>query len=347
MRTLPTAACAALALAGCGAAAPDAVTARGAALALALAPAADTFLNSAFPDNNDGASLSIYTGKNGQGGLMRGLIRFDLPAGLQGRVTVSRVVLTMVTRGTGLGDAVAPTPATESLEPVAAAWAEGSGFGDGTTSNTVGQPCAAHGATWNDPDCASGVAWAGGGALAPSGTASVPGAVETPVVWDSDQGGAGMTADVQSWIDTPDANHGWLIASSTESGTAGQAQRFHSREAAGEAPTLVVTTACKSGLAEADGGCAAAPVTPDAAAGPPCTGGGGCAYSPAGAPGGGAVVAVPLLLAFGRPRRRLRARRPAGWRCRPARPAARDRGRTPGSRASRRPPGRAARTTRP
>ena len=60
-----------------------------------LTPAHDTFINSASPDNNNGASTSIFTGKEGRGGAMRGLVRFAMPAGLSGRVTVTDSALTL------------------------------------------------------------------------------------------------------------------------------------------------------------------------------------------------------------------------------------------------------------
>ena len=153
----------------------------------ALATEADTFINSMVPDNNNGTSPSIYTGMTGQGGMMRGLVRFAIPA-LQGQVTVSRVSLTMVTRGLSATDMVPPMPATESLQPIAVDWSEGAGFGDGQMTNTVGQACGTSGATWNQPSCAGGTDWAGGAvAGAVSATASVPAALEATVTWDSFQ----------------------------------------------------------------------------------------------------------------------------------------------------------------
>jgi len=286
------------------------------ALVQPLAPSADTFLNSAVPDNNDGTSPSMFTGENGQGGLMRGLLRFSLPPGLQGRATVTRVTLTMTTRGTGQGDTTAPTAATESLQAVTIPWTEGSGFGDGTQMNTVGQPCGTTGATWNQPDCAGGTPWSGGAvAAAASGTTLVPAASETAVTWDSDAAGnAGMVADVQSWLDAPAGNHGWRIASSTE-GTTGQAQRFYTREVPDKGPTLSVTIACKAGFSEVDGGCtvpAADAGTPADASQPAMSGGGGCSCSFADRrrPGGdlAALVGGLLLLALARAARPARSR---------------------------------------
>lgn len=285
------------------------------ALAQALPAAADTFINSAFPDNNDGSSPSLYTGQNGMGGRMRALVRFDLPPAWQGRVTVSRVVLTMVTRGTGSGETTPPTAATASLQALTAAWQEGSGFGDATGQNTVGQACGTSGATWDQPACAGGTDWAGGAvAAAVSASAAVPASLEAAVTWDSEAAGnAGMVADVQSWIDAPPSNQGWRIASSSE-GTNGQAQRFYAREAPGQGPSLAVTAACAPDLAEADGACVAAggardASAPDAAA-PAASGGGGCSCALAGAARGPApslvLLAAAALAGIARRRRRSR-----------------------------------------
>lgn len=305
------------ALASCDAGG-EPVTKRGAALVSAFAASADTFINSAVPDNNDGTSPSIYTGENGQAGLMRGLLQFTLPPALQGRVTVSRVTLTMITRGTGMAETMPPTAATESLQAVGVAWVEGAGFGDGSTANTVGQACGTSGATWNQPNCAGATPWAGGTVSATvSGTATVPSSLETAVTWDSDApGNAGMVDDVQAWIDSPATNHGWRISSTTE-GSMGQAQRFYSREVSGKGPTLSATASCK----DADAGCVlsaaadasssdAAPVDASRSdAGPrPVTSGGGCSCSVSERNPHGALLAVALSALFARRRRHGRRR---------------------------------------
>ena len=259
MRPLPTFACVAATLAGCGGReAPEAIATRTSALsARTLAASADTFINSSSPDNNNGASPSIYTGMNGQSGMMRGLVRFTMPSELQGRVTVSQVTMTMVTRGLGLTDSNPPTAATAAVRAIAVAWSEGTGFGDGQMTNTVGQPCGSTGATWNQPNCTGGTAWSGGTPTsAASGSAAVPAALEADVIWDSaTAGNAGMIADVQAWIDAPAGNHGWLITSSTES--AAGAQRFYAREVSDKGPSLVITAACKTGFSDLGGSCTA------------------------------------------------------------------------------------------
>src|SRR5262245_52675341 len=117
---------------------PERIETRVSALTRSFAPAADTFLNSASPDNNNGASPAIYTGRNGQGGAMRALIRFAMPPELQARVTVSGVRLTMTTRGLSLTETAPPTAAVETLRALGPSWTEGTGMGSAMTQFTVG-----------------------------------------------------------------------------------------------------------------------------------------------------------------------------------------------------------------
>jgi hypothetical protein len=234
-----------------------------------LAPSDDTFINQLNPANNNGASLTFFTGRDGHGGVMRGLIRFVPPASLQGRVTVTgaQLILTVA----ALGDGSAGTAATETLQAVTQAWAQGNGIGDAPSSFTVGQMCGGpiSGATWNQPDCSLAGNWTTPGgtvAAAVSGQASTSGVpVGGQVVWSS-SANPGMTQDVQGWIDDPSSNHGWRIASSTD-GLNAQVQRFVSAEAgvAASAPSLSVTYACKPGFVPSGTDCVATSVP---AAGP-------------------------------------------------------------------------------
>ena len=59
--------------------------------------AAGTFINSAYPDNNNGGVSSIDIGNDFIGGSMRGLVRFNLPASLNDRVSITGATLTLTT----------------------------------------------------------------------------------------------------------------------------------------------------------------------------------------------------------------------------------------------------------
>lgn len=213
---------------------------------LSLMPSDDTFINGRIPDNNNGASDSVFAGVDGQGGTMRGLIRFEMPATLQG-ATATAVQLTMTLRALGQGQ---PGPDVMlGLQAITEAWAQGNGIGAAGMSFTVGQSCSAtvSGTTWNDTDCVGGTGtpWMVPGATVAavmSGQADATGlAVDSPLVWDgAAAGNAGMLADVQSWIDSPGGNHGWRLTSSDEN-TSAAAKRFYSSEAGGTTvPTLAI-----------------------------------------------------------------------------------------------------------
>jgi hypothetical protein len=229
-----------------------------------LAPSDDTFINSGNPDNDNGATASIFTGTDGHGGNMRGLIRFAMPPALQGRATVTGVQLTLVFQA--LGNGAAGTPAIETLQAVTQPWTQGNGLGDAPSSFTVGQTCGGGitGVTWNQASCTGGVAWttAGGSVVAAvSGTAdttAVP--IGGAVTWSS-AANPRMIADVQGWIDSPAGNDGWRISSNTE-GQVAEAQRFFSTEAGTSAPSLSVTFTCKAGFVASGQTCVAATTVP-------------------------------------------------------------------------------------
>lgn len=222
---------------------------RASAATQVLAPSDDTFINSQYPTNNNGGSSSIFTGSDDQGGVMRGLIRFGMPLGLQGRVTVTNVQLDMTIRALENGN---PGPgAVENLQAVTQSWLQGNGVGDGLF---VGEACIS-GTTWDLSDCAAVTYWTTAGATvagASSGTASTAGIpIDGTVTWSS----AGMISDVQSWIDVPSNNHGWRISSTTEA-VAASAQRFYSAESGLSAPSLAITYVCKPGFVASGNDCA-------------------------------------------------------------------------------------------
>jgi hypothetical protein len=232
-----------------------------------LAPSGDTFINSGNPGNNNGGSSSLFTGTDGHGGNMRALVRFAMPTGLQGGATVSSVQLRLTLRG--LPNGTVGTPAVDTLAALTQPWFPGNGTGELPSTITVGLACggAITGATWNQPDCSAATTWTTpGGTVAgsSSGQANTTGvAADTAVVWDSATNPA-MRADVQGWLDTPAANDGWRITSSTE-GSPGSAQRFYSTDAGTFAPTLTVTYACKPSFVDNGTSCVAAspvPATP-------------------------------------------------------------------------------------
>jgi hypothetical protein len=228
-----------------------------------VAASEDTFINSVNPDNNNGGSSSLFTGEDGHGGLMRTLIRFTMPAGLQGRASVTRAQLSVTVQALPFNQI--SKVGVETLTAVSQPWVQGNGVGNDTYAYTVGQPCGGTvtGVTWNQTNCTTSTAWtAPGGTVAASasGQASTAGvAAGAAVVWDSSSKPT-MTADVQGWIDSPATNNGWRILSDSE-GSPGSAQRFYSIEA-GYAPSLSITYTCKAGFVESGTSCLAASAVP-------------------------------------------------------------------------------------
>jgi len=129
--------------------------------------------------------------------LRRGLIAFDVAAALPPDATVQSVQLSMFCVMTNSGDH--PVSLHSALED----WGEGSSFGPGG----AGAPATPGDATWLHTFWPGALWTVEGGtfAEAPSATTTVglPGAY----AWSS----PGLVADVQSWLDSPAVNFGWMV----------------------------------------------------------------------------------------------------------------------------------------
>ena len=189
-------------------------------------PIADNSIYS--ESNNSNAKGSLYVGQiglNGGNALRRALLRFDVSTIPTGAI-INTVTLGLTqTRHGGLSVA-------ENLElhRVSAAWGEG-------TSNGIGQGSAPTpgDATWNFRQFNT-LSWTspGGDFAATSGTTTI-GIVDTAYTFATQPG---LVADVQSWVNNPSSNFGWLLKTATELNADG-ARQFGSREI-GAAPSLVI-----------------------------------------------------------------------------------------------------------
>ena len=183
--------------------------------AATLAAAADSAMFSESGDLSNGRGEHLFVGVTAGGARRRALLSFDLtllPAGA--RIT-SAVLEMSATRVAGGAIPV-------SVHRVLGSWGEGaSNAGDpggGGAAATVGD------ATWVRRSW-PGTSWIAAGADATTSPSATT-AVETQAVhqWS----GAGLVADLQSWVDQPSGNFGWLLRSN-ESGVQ-NAKRFGSRE---------------------------------------------------------------------------------------------------------------------
>jgi hypothetical protein len=196
------------------------------AATLTLAPVADTTLQSQFPGNNVGGDSSLWIGARRQGGVARGLFRFDLssvPAGS----TINSVSLSLSVTRTPSGGANSLFDVHRVLE----SWGEGNngGSGAGTTAD-------ANETSWNNRFSPS-TAW-----TTPGGTFSSIVSASRSIAGDGRYtftSTAGLVSDVQSWVNNPSGNFGWELISESEN-TPTSIRRFGSRTGGAAAPSLLI-----------------------------------------------------------------------------------------------------------
>lgn len=186
---------------------------------------------------SNGKGPHLYSGKTGAAAgykLRRALLHFDLSAVPSG-ATISAAALSL-----RLNLQVGQDYAMK-LHRVSASWGEGSSnAGSPGGSGTTPAP---NDATWHHRfySTTSPVLWANpGGDYAANSSAirNVGNYLSEPVqTWN----GAGLLTDVQSWINEPTSNHGWILLG--EQVESYSAQRFASREAtvAEDRPKLRLT----------------------------------------------------------------------------------------------------------
>lgn len=177
-----------------------------------------------------GASYNVYSGRvGGNGGttLRRALMRFDLSSIPQGSTITSVQLRLYMSQGQGGIRA-------HSLYRMTASWGEAGSFSFGG----AGAPAQAGDATWVHRFW-PGTPWsaAGGDFVAtPSGTQNVSG-----IAWYTWGSTAAMVADVQSWVNAPTQNFGWMLRG--DESVQQTSKRFDSRQSAnpGTKPQLIVT----------------------------------------------------------------------------------------------------------
>lgn len=178
---------------------------------------------------SNGAGNSVYVGLTATGQIRRALLRFDIagsvPAG-------SRILSATLSFNVIQSTVALPTPM--DLHRVTRAWGEGtsvaSGGGGAGASATNGD------ATWIHA-IRPGSLWTNvGGDFVAAPSFNMPLPALGP---GSSSPAPGATADVQSWLDTPAQNFGWLLK--TNELQASTARRIGSRENTGQKPVLEVT----------------------------------------------------------------------------------------------------------
>ncbi|NNE08813.1 MAG: multicopper oxidase domain-containing protein, partial [Gemmatimonadetes bacterium] len=164
---------------------------------------------------SNGAGDHFFAGNTKDPNKRRALIAFDIAANIPAGATIDSVRLTLRMSRTQAG--------TEniSLHRALSNWGEAGSHADGEEGK--GAPADTNDATWNYAFW-PGTLWStSGGDFSGTASATTPVGNNGYYDWMS----VAMTADVQSWLDTPGTNYGWFVIG-PETGTE-RAKRFDSR----------------------------------------------------------------------------------------------------------------------
>jgi hypothetical protein len=131
-------------------------------------------------------------------------------------------------------------PSEMELHRMLRDWGEGNK--SALTSPGLGQPATANEATWNSPRAFTGIDWTEPGAaagtdysLAATDSVFIYGVSDSPYAFSS----TNLLKDVQTWVDNPEANFGWILMTTAERSPF-TARRFGSRESPGSEPVLQI-----------------------------------------------------------------------------------------------------------
>jgi hypothetical protein len=198
------------------------------AATISIMPSKDNTLYQYVPadgDRSNGAGFHFFAGENAMGELRRGVLAFDVAGRIPAGSTITAVSLSMNMSMTPAG------ARTVELHKLLADWGEGtshapSGEGDGA-------PATPNDATWRHRffDTIFWTTQGGDFSATVSASQSVGGIGQ--YTWSSAQ----MVADVQSWLDNPASNFGWLVLG--DESAAATAKRFDTRESASP-PVLTI-----------------------------------------------------------------------------------------------------------
>ncbi|MBL8858201.1 MAG: DNRLRE domain-containing protein [Planctomycetes bacterium] len=197
-------------------------------LALAQGAAADTVVIGAQKDNSlygnlgstsNGKGDGIFCGVAGNGRVLRGLLQFDVASNVPAGSTITSVQLTLTMVRSNAG------PGVVQLRRVLQAWGEAASvpsFGGGGTGGAA-QP---GDATWTHAFFST-TPWATpGGSFSPTASATQTVGAAGSYTWLSTPN---LVSDVQSFLDAPSGNFGWLLLHSDEVSVP-TAKKFGSRE---------------------------------------------------------------------------------------------------------------------
>jgi hypothetical protein len=177
-------------------------------------------------DRSNALGLHFFTGETAMGELRRGVLAFDIAGNIPAGSAILGVTLSL-----NMSMTPSVTPRTTELHKLLADWGEGTSQASGEEG--MGAPATTNDATWRHRFFDT-IFWTteGGDFSATVSASQSVGAVGM-YTWSSSQ----MVADVQSWLNNPAANFGWLVLGDESEGAT--AKRFDTRESASP-PVLTI-----------------------------------------------------------------------------------------------------------
>jgi hypothetical protein len=177
-------------------------------------------------DVSNALGQHFFAGETGMGELRRGVLAFDIAGSVPVGSTILGVTLSLNMSRTG-----SATPRMIELHKMLGDWGEGTSVAPGEEGD--GAPATTNDATWRHRffDTIFWTTEGGDFSATVSGSQSV-GAVGM-YTWSSSQ----MRADVQSWLNDPASNFGWLVLG--DESEIATAKRFDTRESANP-PVLTI-----------------------------------------------------------------------------------------------------------
>ena len=177
-------------------------------------------------DTSNALGLHIFAGETAMGELRRGVFAFDIAGHIPAGSTILAVTLSLNMSRTALDD-----PRTIELHKLLADWGEGTSIAPGEEGD--GAPATPNDATWRHRFFDT-IFWTNqGGDFSATVSASQSVGAIGQYTWSSAQ----MIADVQSWLDDPGSNFGWLVLG--DESTFLTSKRFDTRESASP-PVLTI-----------------------------------------------------------------------------------------------------------
>jgi hypothetical protein len=161
----------------------------------------------------------FFAGTTAMSEIRRGVLAFDIAAAIPPGSTIIAVSLSM-----NMSRTIDGTARTVELHKLLGDWGEGTSMAQGEEG--VGAPATTNDATWRHRFFDTMFWTTEGGDFSATVSASQSVAGVGQYMWSSAQ----MVADVQSWLDNPASNFGWLVLG--DESTNATARRFDTRESA-------------------------------------------------------------------------------------------------------------------